>query len=76
MRALRRIEQREVTPGIAEFAKRMLHEHHADPIGTEIEYVEDGVTYVGRIEQHYHEPCGQVKPWGFHRGVSVLRVVE
>ena len=74
MRNLRRIAQREVTPGIAAFAKRMLAEHHADPVGTEVEYEENGRVFVGRIEQHYHPHGGVAKPWGYHKGVSVLEV--
>jgi len=25
------------------------------------------------IEQHYHEPGGAVKPWGYHHGVTLIR---
>lgn len=68
----RRIAQNEVTPGIAAFAKRMLHDHHGEPIGFEQAYEENGRTYLGRIEQHFHEPGGPLKPWGPHKGVSIF----
>lgn len=25
------------------------------------------------IEQHYHEPLGPAKPWGYHHGVTLIR---
>lgn len=27
------------------------------------------------IEQHYHEPEGPVRPWGYHHGVTLIRKV-
>lgn len=32
----------------------------------------DGNTYATWVEQHYHEPGGPVKPWGYHHGVTIL----
>lgn len=32
----------------------------------------DGKTYATLIEQHFHEPGGPGKPWGLHRGVTLL----
>jgi hypothetical protein len=32
----------------------------------------DGLVYATWIEQHYHEPEGPVKPWGYHHGVTLL----
>lgn len=32
----------------------------------------DGRTYATWIEQHYHEPGGAAKPWGYHHGVTLL----
>lgn len=72
---LRRLKQSEVTSGIAAFAKSMLAAHHDKPFGFERDYVENGKTFVGRIEEHYHEPGGPVKPWGKHKGVSVFEKV-
>lgn len=76
MPKLRRIKQREVTPGIAAFAKQMLRHHHTEVIGFELPYEENGRHFIGRIEQHYHPPGGPAKPWGPHKGVSVLEVID
>lgn len=32
----------------------------------------DGNTYATWIEQHYHPPGGDVRPWGLHHGVTIL----
>jgi hypothetical protein len=32
----------------------------------------NGQTYATWIEQHYHEPGGTVRPWGYHHGVTLL----
>jgi len=32
----------------------------------------NGQTYATWVEQHYHEPGGTVKPWGYHHGVTLL----
>ena len=36
----------------------------------------NGQTYATWVEQHYHEPGGPVKPWGYHHGVTVLAAKE
>ncbi len=43
------------------------------PYGTIFPFVaSDGETYAIWVEQHYHEPGGPIKPWGYHRGVTLL----
>jgi len=32
----------------------------------------DGNTYATWVEQHYHDPGGSIKPWGYHHGVTIL----
>lgn len=32
----------------------------------------DGNVYATWIEQHYHEPEGPIRPWGYHHGVTLL----
>ena len=32
----------------------------------------DGKMYAIWVEQHYHEPGGPIKPWGYHHGVTLL----
>jgi len=36
----------------------------------------DGKTYATWIEQHFHEPEGPVKPWGYHHGVTLLAKLD
>ncbi len=43
------------------------------PYGTIFPFVaSDGKTYATWVEQHYHEPGGPIKPWGYHHGVTLL----
>lgn len=43
------------------------------PYGTLSPFVaSNGQTYATWVEQHYHEPGGTVKPWGYHHGVTLL----
>ena len=32
----------------------------------------DGKMYAIWVEQHFHEPGGPIKPWGYHHGVTLL----
>jgi hypothetical protein len=61
----------EMTPEIAQRARAILDENSGAPFGTEVPFEIDGQSYIGRIEEHYHEPGGPKKPWGRHRGVTV-----
>jgi hypothetical protein len=64
----------EMTSEIAKRAREILDEHRAAAFGTEVPFEIDGHPYVGRIEEHYHEPGGPRKPWGRHRGVTVYHL--
>ena len=44
-------------------------------MGAEIPFEVEGKDFVAKIERHYHEPGGQAKPWGWHRGISLFVVV-
>ncbi len=70
--ATRRVRPKELTRKLIEHAERILSGHARDPFGTEIPFEEAGKRYLGRIEEHYHEPGGPLKPWGYHPGVSLL----
>jgi hypothetical protein len=61
----------EMTPEIAQRARAILDENSGAAFGTEVPFEIDGQSYIGRIEEHYHEPGGPKKPWGRHRGVTV-----
>lgn len=69
----RRMTDAEVTPELGDMAQQILREHHGDPYGTVVPFWDD--EYAGLVEEHYHEPGGPVRPWGFHPGVSLLRRV-
>jgi hypothetical protein len=60
-----------MTTAIAQRARAILDENDGAAFGTEVPFEIDGQSYVGRIEEHYHEPGGPKKPWGRHRGVTV-----
>lgn len=61
----------EMTTAIAQRAREILDENSGAAYGTEVPFEIDGQSYIGRIEEHYHEPGGPKKPWGRHRGVTV-----
>jgi len=44
----------------------------AAPLGTITKLPTDGRDIVAVIEAHFHEPGGPVKPWGWHKGVSLF----
>jgi hypothetical protein len=67
----RAVRGTEMTTEIAKRAREILDANGEAPYGTEVPFEIDGQTYVGRIEEHYHEPGGPRKPWGRHRGVTV-----
>ena len=69
---LRRLRREEVSPAMLDAAARVVRQHHAKPVGTQIEVDVDGKHLIARIEQHYHPEGGPVKPWGFHHGVSLF----
>lgn len=73
---LRRLTNAEVTPEISAEAVRILRAYRDQPYGFEVPFVANGREYVGRIERHYHPPGGAARPWGHHKGVSVLAVVR
>ncbi len=43
----------------------------AAPLGTITKLPTDGRDIAAVIEVHFHEPGGPVKPWGYHKGVSL-----
>jgi len=67
----RAVRGEEMTPAIAKRAREILDESRDAAFGTEVPFEIDGQTYIGRIEEHYHEPGGPKRPWGRHRGVTV-----
>ncbi len=43
----------------------------AGPLGTVTKLPTEGRDIVARIEPHFHDPAGTVKPHGWHKGVSL-----
>jgi hypothetical protein len=70
----RRLRDDEVTAAVRDMAKKIIQEHHGDPVGTNVPFEIGGKQYVGRIENHYHPPGGALKPWGWHKGCSMFAV--
>jgi peptidoglycan hydrolase-like protein with peptidoglycan-binding domain len=73
--SFRRLRDAEVTPALAAEAKRLLALHHAEPYCSEYPFEVDGRRYLARLEQHYHEPGGPLRPWGYHPGISLFVTV-
>jgi hypothetical protein len=46
--------------------------HHAAPYASEYSVELEGGRYLARLEEHYHEPGGLLKPWGYHPGISLF----
>ena len=69
---LRRMQPREISRGMLDLAAKLVREHYAKPVGTQIEVEVDGKRVIARIERHFHPEGGVVKPWGFHPGVSLF----
>ncbi|MET0594109.1 MAG: hypothetical protein ABW133_15520 [Polyangiaceae bacterium] len=67
----RHVRGDEMTTEIAKRAREILDSSSDSAYGTEVPFEVDGQGYIGRIEEHYHEPGGPKKPWGRHRGVTV-----
>ncbi len=51
-------------------AQSILSSHFGSPYGT---VVTIDATTAALIEQHCHEPGGPVQPWGYHKGVTLLK---
>jgi len=71
----RRVKQAEVTPELLAKANAVRNSSGftSQAYGTVMPFVaSDGKEYAALVEQHYHEPGGSVKPWGYHHGVTLL----
>jgi peptidoglycan L-alanyl-D-glutamate endopeptidase CwlK len=69
---LKYLPNAKVTPDIGRQAQAILNAHRTEPWGTQFKVVSAGNEYIARLERHYHEPGGALKPWGVHTGVSIL----
>jgi len=67
----RRVQQAEVTPELTAKATAIRN----SPGFTSMQYgtvIPIGASTAALVEQHYHEPLGPVKPWGYHHGVTLI----
>ncbi|HYP87592.1 MAG TPA: hypothetical protein VEQ59_05555 [Polyangiaceae bacterium] len=69
---LRRMQKAEITPAMLARAAKLVREHYAKPVGTQVEVEVEGKRVIARLERHFHPEGGPVKPWGFHPGVSLF----
>ena len=69
---LRRLADDELTPALKRRAETILEQHADRPIGTDVPFRVAGKSYVARIEEHYHPPGGEQRPYGHHKGVSLF----
>jgi hypothetical protein len=69
---LRRMHHADVSANARRQAKAILDAHWKEPLGSEFRFEDDGKPLVARLEQHYHEPGGPARPWGYHTGVSLF----
>ncbi len=63
----------EVTPALVRKADEVLWTKNP-PMGAEIPIEVEGATYIARIERHFHEVGGPLRPWGYHKGVTLYAV--
>lgn len=68
----RRMRDDEVSTFAREQAKAIRDAHWKEPLGTEFPFQEGQRSFIARLEQHYHEPRGPMRPWGYHTGVSLF----
>lgn len=71
-RRLRRLKRAEIDTEMMLASADVIKQHYTDRVGTEVELAVRGKQYVARVERHYHPPGGEIKPWGYHPGVSLF----
>jgi len=69
---LRRLASANVPTELVAEAQRLIRSHYQRPLGTEIPLEMAGRHFVAKLEIHYHPEGGAVKPWGYHRGISLF----
>ena len=73
--AVRPLRPEEMNPELVRRADDLLWNHKA-PVGTDIPFELNGISYVARFAIHYHEFGGTKKPWGYHKGVTLYSTAE
>jgi hypothetical protein len=67
----RHLRNAEVTPQLGKIARNILITYRSSSYGTGYHFNHGGRSYMGRIEEHYHPPGGDKRPWGHHKGVTL-----
>ncbi|HEX4339052.1 MAG TPA: hypothetical protein VH062_24260 [Polyangiaceae bacterium] len=67
---MRKLTPEELTPSLIKKAEDVLWKFDS-PIGSEIVIEDDGRSVIARFEKHFHEIGGPLRPWGFHKGITL-----
>ncbi len=67
---MRKLTPEELSPSLIKKAEEVLWKFDS-PIGSEIVIEDGGRSVIARFEQHFHEVGGPLRPWGFHKGVTL-----
>ncbi len=67
---MRKLTPEELTPSLIKKAEDVLWKFDS-PVGSEIVIEDGGKSVVARFEQHFHEIGGPLRPWGFHKGITL-----
>jgi hypothetical protein len=70
----RRLKDSEVTPALLSSARSIRSSSGFTNLAYGTVIPIDGTTSA-LVEQHYHQPGGPVKPWGYHHGVTLITKV-
>jgi hypothetical protein len=67
---MRKLTPEELTPSLIKKAEDVLWKFDS-PVGSEIVIEDGGKSVIARFEQHFHEIGGPLRPWGFHKGITL-----
>ncbi|HEX3597162.1 MAG TPA: hypothetical protein VHU80_18770 [Polyangiaceae bacterium] len=67
---MRKLTPEELTPSLIKKAEDVLWKFDS-PVGSEIVIEDSGKSVIARFEQHFHEIGGPLRPWGFHKGITL-----
>jgi hypothetical protein len=70
LEAVRVLMPDELTPELVRKADEVLWSQDP-PYGAQFSIEASGRAYIGRIERHFHEIGGPLRPWGPHKGVTL-----
>jgi hypothetical protein len=67
---MRKLTPEELTPDLIRKSTNVLWKFDS-PVGSEILLDSDGKSFIARFEEHFHEIGGPLRPWGFHKGITL-----